>query len=153
MGNFVGRIYDVDFIPAVGWCQALMTNGREQLIARTVDERIQALIETGFITGSEKTSVDYLDKADPKWITGIKLKAESKQSANKVMSIELGVTAPYCRATIAGQEQDGQSKEIEVIVLDARFQGILLCAIENPNADFEYSEEQGILTRAKINLG
>jgi hypothetical protein len=153
MGNFVGRVYDVDFIPAVGWCQVLMTNEQESLIARTVDERIQSLIETGFITGSNKTSVDYLDKEGPKWITGVKLKAGDKQGLNKVISIELSVDVPYCRASITRQGQDGHLKEVEVTVLDPRFQGVLLCAIANPDADFEFAEDQGNLTRAKINLG
>jgi hypothetical protein len=145
MANFVGKVYDLDFISAQGSCQVLMTDGRDELIARTADQRVQSFLQTAFSIGSLETSVDYIDGHDWKWIVGVRVNAKSNQKGG-VRQVELSPEFPYCRAEIEGQT-------VDVIVLDPRLEGILLTAIASPGAKFDYNEEDGRLTRAKVNLG
>lgn len=69
--TFKGRVDDLDFLANQGWCQVILRNGNEQLVAVTKEHRMQTLLEVAFATG-RYAEVAY-KKAEPNELTRVKL--------------------------------------------------------------------------------
>lgn len=55
MESYTGKIYDLDFIQASNWCQALiLKDGDSQnIVVVTSDHRMQSILETAMIMSRE----------------------------------------------------------------------------------------------------
>lgn len=55
MESYTGKIYDLDFIQASNWCQALiLRDGDSQnIVVVTSDHRMQSILETAMIMSRE----------------------------------------------------------------------------------------------------
>lgn len=60
MPSYIGRVYDLDFIAANDWCQALIRKDQTSLniVVVTSDHRIQTILETSMIM-SRDVEVSY----------------------------------------------------------------------------------------------
>jgi hypothetical protein len=73
--SFTGRVDDLDFIANLDWCQVILFDGQEQLVAITREPRMQSLLELGFSTGLH-VDVDYRE-GQPNVLTRVKVNRES----------------------------------------------------------------------------
>lgn len=46
MGNFVGQVYDLDYIANADWCQALLRNAADSVAVVTKDQRAVTILAT-----------------------------------------------------------------------------------------------------------
>jgi hypothetical protein len=74
-GTFKGRVDDLDFIAKVGWCQVILRNGNEELVATTSEPRMQTLLELAFITG-KSAEISY-NEGSPKVLARVKVNREA----------------------------------------------------------------------------
>ena len=72
MTTFEGQVYDLDFIQALGWCQALIRNQSGNIVVTTMEPRMQTILETAMIM-SRNVEVTYDEAEDPKVIHRVKL--------------------------------------------------------------------------------
>jgi hypothetical protein len=71
MPQVSGRVYDLDFIAASDWCQALIRDGQSDVAVVTSDHRAQTILETAMAL-NQNVEVTYEDD-DPKRIVRVKL--------------------------------------------------------------------------------
>lgn len=73
MKSYCGKIYDLDFIQANDWCQALIRNpdDEQNIVVVTSDIRMQSVLETA-MTMSQEIEVSY-EGENPSKLTRAKL--------------------------------------------------------------------------------
>jgi hypothetical protein len=71
MPDLTGQVYDLDFIEANGWCQALVTDGSSDVPVVTSEQRMQSLLETSILL-QKSVTISYTD-TEPRRLTRVKL--------------------------------------------------------------------------------
>jgi hypothetical protein len=145
MEEYKGKVYDIDFLARLGWCQVLIKTDGMNLSFVTRDHRMQSVLETALSVEKEaRVSYDEIE-------SGLRVLASA--------SVQL-----YCGDT-AGRVQrlqyasDGLSQlaavlapDTEVYTDDPRLQTILELGARLGRPVQEVQHEAGRLMRAKINV-
>jgi hypothetical protein len=150
MPRVTGRVYDLDAISNLGWCQAGVSDGRTSVATMTADIRLQKLLTAAFTSISAlvpTASITYVD-GDPSWITGILVQFErSADPKAHVWKLQIGPEDGICLVTLS---ENGQ--EVKLKTTEHRIESILETAAALGKS-IEYMSEGGWLTRAKVNFG
>jgi len=154
MPSVTGRVYDLDAITNLGWCQAGVYDGATSVATITADVRLQALLAAAFTSISAlapTATITYVD-GDRRWITGILVEfARPTDPATEAQAhvgrLQIGPEDGVCHVTVieSGQEVKLKTKErlIETVLETAAALG----------RSIEYMADGGSLTRAKLNFG
>jgi hypothetical protein len=152
MDTFTGRVYDVDFVTTLGWCQVLMEGfPGGSLVAKTTDRSLQCALLAALSTRSERTLVHYQETAGSKWLTALRIVSEPESNGprdNTIVSLAFGMTLPVWQVDLRQANE-----KVTALVLDERLLDIVANSIAFPNARFEWAVDEGVLSRAKINRG
>jgi hypothetical protein len=142
--NFVGTVYDLDYLGNQGWTQALLKTARGQtdLVATTKSEILQDVLEAGILNAAP-VSVTYRP-GEPAELHSASLRP-NPACREKGCVEELRCTSEKCFAKLTGYS--------EVRTTNLRALGILLTAIQKKKA-VEYLDvnQQGEIVRVKINI-
>jgi hypothetical protein len=142
--NFVGTVYDLDYLGNQGWTQALLktATGQTDLAATTKSEILQAVLEAGILNA---TSVSVTYRAgEPAELHSATLRP-TPACREKGCVEEVRCASEGCFAKVTGYS--------EVRTTNPRALGILLTAVQKKKA-VEYLDvnQQGEIVRVKINI-
>jgi hypothetical protein len=142
--NFVGTVYDLDYLGNQGWTQALLktATGQTDLVATTKSEILQAVLEAGILNA---TSVSVTYRAgEPAELHSATLRL-IPACREKGCIEEVRCTSEECFAKLTGYS--------EIRTTNPRALGILLTAVKKKKA-VEYLDvnQRGEIVRVKINV-
>lgn len=146
--NFVGRVYQLDYLAGQGWTQVLVRPAiGDPLIAKTQNEPLQQILETAILNETE-ARVTYRagSHGEPAELRTAVLRPTTPCTENWcVEEVRCSAAEATCFARIKGQSPDVKTESPRAL-------GILLTAISNKKAVEDLEVKQGLIVRVKISV-